>query len=659
MRHASRLRQVRIPILALTLCAACGDSRGGPVFISAQGDAGSDPNYGNPGLELDIGGGRTPDVGPPDAGPVDAGSRAADATPDAGPPDVGTPDIGPACTPGTPCNDNDLCTVDDQCQADGSCGGSPIPCDDGSPCTEDACAEGACTHAVLPGYCRIAGTCWTEGQPAPDDPCKRCLPNESADTWSATLGKACDDGDPCTEDDLCGPAGCIGSVTDCDDGEPCTTDGCGATGCTHSPLTGACALDNGNPCTAGTCDKGTCVVSPVSGPCPLDDGNPCTAGACQDGACVSAPTSGPCDDGQPCTIGDTCVAGACQPGPLKDKDLDGHPDKACGGDDCNDGDKGVHPGVAEQCSNGADDNCDGLTDTQDEVNCPANPVCTYHTDCYPERLCAWWPTDGLNHCSEPCGGPADCGAGQICVHVPGSANASVCRPSSTPDQGGLDASCQEGYQCLSEICADYQCGTTCSGDAHCLSPAHVCHPAGDIVAGFQGVCSSTTLFPQLLPDGLACNGYSANCQSGHCDILSVNGKCAPICVTDDACNQAQQCNVVLHSTKPIQETVPYDAQFAAKTYDAIMGCYNRSAAGGNGSGTVCTANNQCRSGKCINIKPPPNQTMWCTNFCATDKDCPPTMQCKLDALALNNAFLTDQGTQLPGAYTLVRICKFK
>lgn len=42
-----------------------------------------------------------------------------------------------------------------------------------------------------------------------------------------------------------------------------------------------------------------------------------------------------------------------------DSDGDGHASRATGGDDCDDGDRDVHPGAAERCGDGRDSNCDG------------------------------------------------------------------------------------------------------------------------------------------------------------------------------------------------------------------------------------------------------------------------------------------------------------
>jgi hypothetical protein len=129
-------------------------------------------------------------------------------------------------------------------------------------------------------------------------------------------GATCDDGDPCTVDDVCDAAGgCSGVAPDCDDDDPCTSDGCAPSGdCVHDAADntgGAC--DDGDACTVDdVCGEGgACAGSPVA----CDDANPCTLDACDpgDGGCVFTPDVGaPCDDASLCTTSDACDAsGAC------------------------------------------------------------------------------------------------------------------------------------------------------------------------------------------------------------------------------------------------------------------------------------------------------------------------------------------------------------
>jgi hypothetical protein len=57
----------------------------------------------------------------------------------------------------------------------------------------------------------------------------------------------------------------------------------------------------------------------------------------------------------------------CQPCP--DADGDGYQAASCGGTDCNDSDDDIHPNGEENCSDGVDNDCNGLTDGDDTCAC--------------------------------------------------------------------------------------------------------------------------------------------------------------------------------------------------------------------------------------------------------------------------------------------------
>jgi len=65
--------------------------------------------------------------------------------------------------------------------------------------------------------------------------------------------------------------------------------------------------------------------------------------------------------------GDLGTPGGDNPPCCPDSDGDGHLDSACGGDDCDDSDPGIHPGIAEVSCNYVDDDCDGALHT-DEID---------------------------------------------------------------------------------------------------------------------------------------------------------------------------------------------------------------------------------------------------------------------------------------------------
>ncbi|MEM1416109.1 MAG: hypothetical protein AAGH15_14475 [Myxococcota bacterium] len=126
-------------------------------------------------------------------------------------------------------------------------------------------------------------------------------------------------------------------------------------------------------CTSRTCDEATAECGPLT----TDDA------ACDDGNSCNGPET--CDlalgcvDGTPlsCSDGDACTSDACDPDTgeclhvPRDRDADGCPDVRCvpasapGCFDCDDSDPDVNSDATEDCSNFADDDCDGLADVFD------------------------------------------------------------------------------------------------------------------------------------------------------------------------------------------------------------------------------------------------------------------------------------------------------
>lgn len=160
-----------------------------------------------------------------------------------------------------------------------------------------------------------------------------------AESEGGCPAQSCDDSVDCTED--------IWNVDDCV--------------CEHTPLHGRCALGL-------ICDADDGCVSPP--PCVTADDCPDLAGPCLRESCDRATAS--------------CVY------TILDNDLDGHAPQICdevGGDDCDDTNWDVNPGVSEFCDD-EDNNCDGEVDNLPGRGLPC--------DWYDEDLCE----DGIWDCNE-------------------------------------------------------------------------------------------------------------------------------------------------------------------------------------------------------------------------------------------------------------------
>lgn len=334
---------------------------------------------------------------------------------------------------GVDCDDADLCTVDDQCLA-GACVGQPVNCDDQDPCTEDACDPATgCINAIPDdGSCDdldactkedlcVDGTCigiaidCEDGDPCTDNACNVA----SGCAFSPLTGNPCDDSDPCTTNDTCVDGHCSGDSINCEDGNPCTVDYCGADGaCLHAPGTGALCND-GNACTdLDQCVEGLCLGQASK----CDDGNPCTLDSCNSqGGCIHTEPPGlPCDDGNECTTNDQCYQGGCVGGSALACD-DGSqctddscaPDSGCvfeplGVIPCDDSDACTE---SDTCNAGL---CAGVAVVcQDASSCTAD-------SCDPATGCVFAPMDG------PCDDGDPCTAGDFC-------SGGLCQPGPDPE----------------------------------------------------------------------------------------------------------------------------------------------------------------------------------------------------------------------------------
>lgn len=238
---------------------------------------------------------------------------------------------------------------------------------------------------------------------------------------SAPGGIAADGGDkgqsrPCDRDEACAdPTDC--TADRCVDGW-CTTepadcsaasDGCNlgvcveGKGCIGDPVDDGTACDDGLFCTQDdACDRGICQGAPTS--CAAFDGE-CAVGSCDEAAdsCVGEPLGDGlvCDDGLACTVRETCQGTTCAGVPFDCAALDdtctvGRCDEALAS--CVADAIGPFPGLEgplgdPSCTNGLDDDCNGLFDDDDPVcNCPDcsdGDVCTAD-GCDPvTRNCVW------------------------------------------------------------------------------------------------------------------------------------------------------------------------------------------------------------------------------------------------------------------------------
>ncbi len=418
-------------------------------------------------------------------------------------------------------------------------------CDDFIACTVDRCRAGSCAH----------------------EPCTDCCP----------------EGLQCITNFGCGrPPRTCATNAECSDGIRCTLDSCSdARVCQNTPQADLCA--GGEICLAAV----GCLPRPPDR-CAVDADcatTPCSGSwRCHPelGCGFRSPIN--CDDSNECTA-DTCsnARGGCQHA-ARDRDGDGHGDRACGGDDCADTDAARHPGVMEVCGNGVDDNCDGAAD---EGCCPSAMPCTTTCGSMGTTTCTAMGTPGAcmpgpetcNGRDDNCDGAVDngftCARGNVgaCTTSCGTPGTQTCSDACTlgacvpPMEvcNGRDDNCDgrtdEGC-CSAATACTASCGsmgtTTCDAAGRpsgCRPPAEACNRRDDdcdgmidngfaCIAGSMGtcmtacgsagqrMCNATCAWDACVPPPEMCNGRDDNCD-GRVDegCCSTSTPCATSCGT--------------------------------------------------------------------------------------------------------------------------------
>ncbi len=177
------------------------------------------------------------------------------------------------------CSDSNVCTINDFCKSSSCVAGISKSCDDGEICTTDSCdAVADCAHSANTVPCSDGSVC-TES-----DACigGKCAPG---------LAKVCNDGNPCTVDACdnlkgcvqplaangtkCGdgtcqagtctcPAGYSGTGTQCSDINECASNngGCSSNAtCTNTAGSNTCACNSGYSGDGKTCSPSACTVT--------------------------------------------------------------------------------------------------------------------------------------------------------------------------------------------------------------------------------------------------------------------------------------------------------------------------------------------------------------------------------------------------------------
>ncbi len=558
-----------------------------------------------------------------------------------------------ACTGKRVCTENGLSDCDaanpapELCNgADDNCDGDvdELTCDDDNPCTQDTCnGTDGCAHSPL-----------TQGECLDQDACT--IGDHCQDGVCVGSPIACDDDNPCTDDECDGLGGCqfTNNTAACDDADPCTVgDTCADGKCTGYAVTCDCqenadcaALEDGDMCN-GTlfCNTVTLpyqcdIVDATVITCPAPTGPDafCLASHCDPltGACSLVPDHDglACDDGNLCTIGDVCDQGTCVSG-VPTNCADNNP---CTDDSCEPATGCLHTPNAAPCNDGdactVDDQCtDGMCVAGVPASCDDNNPCT-DDGCLPATGCTHQPNaapcDDQNACTtgDQCKAGACSGTGLKNCNDNNICTDDQCDPELGCTTQPNSAPCDDGDPCtLNDQCA----GGLCQA-----GPSQLCDDGNPCTAdscGESGACLHT---PTEGPcdDGNACT-VGESCDQGKClsiallncddDDVCTTDSCAPAtgcihalnkapCDDQDVCTTGDHC----HLGECISSgslTCNDNNLCTDDACDAQVGCTFMPNSNPCDDGEVCTTGDACGGGTCQPGEPTPCDDQ---NPCTTD-----------------------------------------
>lgn len=398
------------------------------------------------------------------------------------------------CSDGVFCNGVELCDELGQCQ-----NGEPPTCDDDNTCTTDSCSTvtDKCVHDGLPH----------DSEPCDDD--DEC----TLDTWcmdgQCTGGtpRVCKDFDICTKDSCNKHQGCIFEKltnSPCNDGDYCTEpDVCQNGVCAPGPVkqecmvpcgNGICEVGEGtlaNPCPVdcGWCGDGVCgIKESENGTCPMDCEASCGNTKCEYGETAIGPPNTPpgkvwcpvdchgCGDGT-CGSGENftncfvdcpppCGNSICDPGENPDPRTVSNPmgcpedcKAGCGNGQCQSGENPQNcPADCAVCGDGV---CAVVNGLENATNCPQDCL-----DPCGNGVCAGGETPA--NCAVDCGW---CGDGVCGFHE----SFAVCPVD-------CSATCGNG------VCTGTETEESCPQDCACMPKCHQKECGPDTCGGVCGVC---------------------------------------------------------------------------------------------------------------------------------------------------------------------------